>query len=107
VKPPKAKPKVQTSGHELSWPLDLDGHSVKPPKVKPQAQRKKEHPTLFIAQNNPSNLMTKILSMNDFSMKKFDGLSTKVWVSIIVKPKLPWRVRHFGKKVSILNCVGF
>jgi hypothetical protein len=61
VKPPKTKPEVQTFGHELPWPLDLDGHSVKPPKFKPKVQRKKEHPTLFPAQNNPSNLMVKTL----------------------------------------------
>jgi hypothetical protein len=61
VKPPKAKPKFQSFGHELAQPLDLDGHSVKPPKAKPKVQRKKEHPTLFHAQNNPSNPTAKIL----------------------------------------------
>jgi hypothetical protein len=38
AKPPKAKSKVQTLGHELPRPLDLDGHSVKPPKAKPKVQ---------------------------------------------------------------------
>jgi hypothetical protein len=36
------------------------GLSVKPPKAKPKVQRKKEHPNLFTAQNNPSNLTAKI-----------------------------------------------
>jgi hypothetical protein len=62
LKPPKAKPKVQTFGHEFSQLLDLDGHNVKPSKAKPKVQRKKVHPTLLCAQNNPSNLTTKILS---------------------------------------------
>jgi hypothetical protein len=65
VKPPKAKPKVQTFGHELPWALDLDGHNVKPPNAKPKVQRMREHPTFFLAQNNPSNLTAKILSMID------------------------------------------
>jgi hypothetical protein len=43
--------------------LNLDGHSVKPPKAKPKVQRKKEYPTLFPAQNNPSNLTAKIMSI--------------------------------------------
>jgi hypothetical protein len=62
VKPPKAKPKVQTFCHELPQPLDLDGRSVKPPKAKPDVQRKKEHPTLLPVQNNPSNVIANILS---------------------------------------------
>jgi hypothetical protein len=44
VKPPKAKPEVQTCGHELPWPLDLDGHSVKPPKAKPKVQTQRSMP---------------------------------------------------------------
>jgi hypothetical protein len=63
VKPPKAKPRVQTFGYELPWALDLDGHSLKPLKAKPKAQRKKEHPTSVPAQNNLSNLTAKILSV--------------------------------------------
>jgi hypothetical protein len=35
---------------------------VRPPKAKPKVQRKKERPTLFLVQNNPSNLATEILS---------------------------------------------
>jgi hypothetical protein len=66
MKPPKAKAKVQTFGHELPYPLDLDGHNVKPPKAKPRVQRKNEHPTLFPVQNNPSNLTAKILSLLKF-----------------------------------------
>jgi hypothetical protein len=49
VNPPKAKPKVQTFGHELPRPLDLDGHNVKPPKAKAKLQRKKVYPTLSLA----------------------------------------------------------
>jgi hypothetical protein len=44
------------------------GHGVKPPKAKLKVQRKKEHPTLFPAQNNPSNPMAKILSIFDLFM---------------------------------------
>jgi hypothetical protein len=83
-KPPKAKPKVQTYGRELPPPLDLHNYGVKPPKAKPKVQRKKEHPTVFLAQNNPSNLTAKILSMIHFLMKKINGLSSIVWVFILV-----------------------
>jgi hypothetical protein len=38
--------------------------------VKPQGPNPKEHPGLFLAQNNPSNLMAKILLMIDFFMEK-------------------------------------
>jgi hypothetical protein len=34
MKPSKAKPKVQTFGHEIPGPLDLDNHILKPPKAK-------------------------------------------------------------------------
>jgi hypothetical protein len=44
--------------------------SVKHPKAKPKFLRKKEHPTLSLAQYNASNLTAKILSMIDFFMKK-------------------------------------
>jgi hypothetical protein len=44
VKPPKAKPKVQTFGHELPRPLDLDGQRVKPPKAKPKVQTQRSMP---------------------------------------------------------------
>ena len=78
------------------------GHSVKPPKAKAKVQRKNEQPTLFFVQNNPSNLMAKILSVfgfifiSTFLMKKIDGLSTIVWVSNLVRPDLPSRVRCLG-----------
>jgi hypothetical protein len=39
---------------------------LKPPKAKPKVQRKKEHPTLFAAQNSSSNIMAKILLVFDF-----------------------------------------
>jgi hypothetical protein len=42
------------------------GSGVKPPKAKPKVHRKKKHPTLFRAQNSPSNLTAKILSVFDF-----------------------------------------
>jgi hypothetical protein len=90
VKPPKAKPKVQTFGHELPQPLNLDSCSVKPPKAKPKLQTQTpnsmEHPTLFFAQNNPSNLTTKILPMIDFLIKKNDGLSTIVGFVFMSNP---------------------
>jgi hypothetical protein len=70
VKAPKTKLKVQTFGHELSWPFDLDNHSVKPPKAKPKVQRLKEHPTLSFIQDNPSNLTAKILLVFKILMKK-------------------------------------
>jgi hypothetical protein len=70
VKHAKAESKVQTFGHELPRPLDLDSHSVKPPKAKPKVQTKKEHPTLFRAPNNSFNLMAKILSMINSLLKK-------------------------------------
>jgi hypothetical protein len=47
--------------------------------------------------------MTKILSIIDFLMKKTDGLSTIIWVSIPVRPKLPSGVRHLLQKDIILN----
>jgi hypothetical protein len=37
------------------------GHSVKPPKASIKVQREEEHPTLFLSQNNPSNLTSKIM----------------------------------------------
>jgi hypothetical protein len=70
VKPPKAKPKVQTFGCELPQPLDLDNHGVKPSKAKPKVQREKEHPTLFIIKNSPSNPTVKILSVFCFIFMK-------------------------------------
>jgi hypothetical protein len=84
----------------------LDGQSVKPSKGQAQSPNPNEHPALFLAQNNPSNLMAMILSMIDFLIKKSNGLSTIVWVSIPVRPKLPSRVHHLLKKVIILNCDG-
>jgi hypothetical protein len=56
--------------HELPRPLDLDGQSVKPPKAKPKVQTQRSMPLLFLAQNNPSNLKAKILSMIDYLMKR-------------------------------------
>jgi hypothetical protein len=35
-----------------------------------KVQRKEEHPTLFLAQNNPYNLMAEILPMFDFFCEK-------------------------------------
>jgi hypothetical protein len=66
--------------------------SVKPPKAKPKVQRNKEHPTSFLAHNNPSNLMTKILSnfYCFYERKKIDGLSTIVWVSSPIQSSSPW-----------------
>jgi hypothetical protein len=43
---------------------------VKLPKVKLKVQRKKEHPTVFLTQNDPSNPTAKILSMFGFLMKR-------------------------------------
>jgi hypothetical protein len=43
------------------------------------------------------------LSIIDFLMKKTDGLSTIIWVSIPVRPKLPSGVRHLLQKDIILN----
>ena len=63
-----------------------------------QSPNPKEHPTLFLAQNDPCNLTAKILSMVNFiRSKKTDGLSTIVWVSIPVRPKLHSRIRHLCK----------
>jgi hypothetical protein len=49
----KAKPKVQTFGHELSRPLDLDGHSVKPPKVEPKVQTQRSMPLYSLLKITP------------------------------------------------------
>ena len=84
----------------------LVGHSLKPQKAKPKGPNSKEHPTLFLAQNNPSYLTAKVLSMIGFIMKKTDGLATIVWVSIPVRPKLHSRVRHLLQKVINLNYDG-
>jgi len=77
----------------------VDGYNVKPPKAKLKVQRKKEHPALFHVQNNLSNLTAKILFVFFlfFLMKKIDGLSTIVWVSIPVSPILLSRVCRLGK----------
>ena len=83
--------------------------SVKPPKGKPKVQRKKEqHSTLFLVQNNPSNLTAKILSVFVFFCfnEKTNILSTILWVSIPICSKLPSRVRGLGIKyfhVGIFN----
>jgi hypothetical protein len=53
VKPSKAKPKVQTFGHELPRPLDLDGHSVKPPKAKPKVQTQRNIPFYSLLKITP------------------------------------------------------
>ena len=50
--------------------------------------------------------MAKILSMVYFLMKKTDVLSTIVWVSIPVRPKLPSKAHRLLQKVIILNCDG-
>jgi len=53
---------------------------VKPPKAKPKVQTQRSmHATLFLAPNNPSNLTATILSMIDYLMKKKFGLSAEVW----------------------------
>jgi hypothetical protein len=70
----------KSRGHGIEWPNFVEGpkkwakiiknlyelepsvgHSVKLPKVKPKVQSEKEHPALFLAQNNPSNLTAMIL----------------------------------------------
>jgi hypothetical protein len=93
VKLSRANLEVQSFSHELSLSLNLDDHNAKPPTAKPKVQRKKEHPTLFLAQNKSSNLTTKILSMLDLSFykKNIDGLSTIVGVSIPVQPLTPFK----------------
>jgi hypothetical protein len=53
VKPLKAKSKVQTFGHELPRPLDLDGHSVKPPKAKPKVQTQRSIPLYSLLKITP------------------------------------------------------
>jgi hypothetical protein len=50
--------------------------------------------------------MAKILSIIDYLNEKKDSLSTMVWISIPVGPKLPSRVRHRLQKVIILDCDG-
>jgi hypothetical protein len=66
--------RIQRNGLKIANKIqDLEPsarHGVKPPKAKPQVQRKNEHPTLFPAQNNPNNLMVKILSVFYFFKKK-------------------------------------
>jgi hypothetical protein len=67
-----------------------------------------EHLILFHIQNNPFNLTTRILSISIFFKiceKNIDGLSTIVWVSIHVRPKLPSRVRRLHQEV--LPCTNF
>jgi hypothetical protein len=46
-------PKSKPFGHELPWPLDLDGHSVKPPKAKPKVQRKKQASHFILCPKQP------------------------------------------------------
>ena len=94
---PKSK-RLATNSHSLStwttivWSL--------------QSPNPKEHSTLCLVQINPSNLTAKILSMFDFLMKRNWQPLGHIWASVPVRPKLPSRVRHLRKKVSILNCDG-
>jgi hypothetical protein len=64
--------RVQRNGLKIAKEIlelkPLAGSSVKP-KVQTHSM-KKEHPTLFPTQNNPSNLTAKILSMIDFFYEK-------------------------------------
>jgi hypothetical protein len=60
-----------------------------------------QHPTLLPAQDNPSNLIAKILSIfyfYKFFMRKIDNLLNIVWVSIHVLLKFPSRVHRLGQK---------
>jgi hypothetical protein len=52
---------------------------VKLPKAKPKVQRKKEHPTLLLAQNNLFNPTAKILSIFDFIPKKKQKKTRASW----------------------------
>jgi hypothetical protein len=62
---------LATQSHNLStWTAIMWSFQRPSPK-----SNSKEHATLFLAQNNPSNLTTKILSMIDFLMKKTNSLS--------------------------------
>jgi hypothetical protein len=61
------------NSHSLA--LDLDNHSVKPTKAQAQSPKEGGASHLFLAENKPSNLMTKILSIFDsFYEKKLKGL---------------------------------
>jgi hypothetical protein len=63
VRPTKAKPKVQTFGHELPRPFNLDGHSVKPPKAKSKVQTHGGATHFISCPKQPFNLTAKILSI--------------------------------------------
>jgi hypothetical protein len=60
VKPPNAKLKVQTFGHELPRPLNLDGHYVKLPNGK--SKGRSDIPLYSMPKTTPPNLTVKILS---------------------------------------------
>jgi len=60
--------------------------------------------TFLRVQRNRLKIANKIYFY--FLMRKTNGLSTIVWVSILVQAKLPLRVRRFGQKLGqkVLPC---
>jgi hypothetical protein len=69
---------------------------VKPPKAKPKSPNSKEHATLLLAQNNPSNLTAKILSMIDYYNEKNVGIEKKSrWVR--------WKARNLNPQTMYGN----
>jgi hypothetical protein len=101
-----AKSKVQTFGHELPWPPNLDGHSVKPPKAKPKGQTQRSTPLYSLLKITPPIQWPRFCHWLIFLMNKTNSLLTIVWVLIPIRPKLPLRVDHLLQKVIILNCDG-
>ena len=101
----KPSPKSKPFGYELPPPLDLGGHTVKPSKVKP-IERERESILVYSLPKQPLQSNDQYLvSVLIFLWKKSNGLSTIVWVSNRVRPKLPSKVHCFGKK--LLSCRHF
>jgi hypothetical protein len=105
--------RVQRNGLKIAKEIlelePLVGPSVKPPKVKPKVQThsmKKEHPTLFPTQNNPSNLTAKILLMIDlfYGKKKLTASRPKFGFPFPSNPNFLQEFVAFFQKVIILNC---
>jgi hypothetical protein len=93
------------------WPIKYSKWSLQPGIVwslqRPSPKSKPKGASYFILcsklplQSNGQDLI------NDwFLNEKIDGLSTIVWISIHVWPKLPSRVRHLHQKVIILKYDG-
>jgi len=101
---PKSKPLTMNSHGLSTWTAIVWSLQRPSPKSKPKGAT---HFNLFLAQINPSNLTANILSMIDSFMKGTESLSTIVWVSIPIQPKLASRIRRLLQKLSFQIVTAF